>query len=247
MKAMILAAGRGLRMRPLTDETPKPLLVVHGQPLIVHQIKALAKIGVRDIVINISYLAEKIQSALGNGKQFKVNIRYSFEEEALNTGGGIFRALPILGDEPFIVLSSDIFTDYPLMQLLKFCSPRLAGANAMNRGVNHLDKTLAHLVVVPNPSYHPMGDFAIQTNKDGQEQNLLLREGNEKFTFGSIGVLHPQIFQGYPIPENGLFPIGPILFQAIDQGLVTGECYQGLWFNVGTPEQLTELNNFSIE
>lgn len=236
MKAMILAAGRGLRMRPLTDETPKPLLEVNGQSLIVYQIKALAKIGVRDIVINISYLAEKIQSALGNGSQFNVNIIYSFEKEALDTGGGIFRALPFLGEEPFIILSSDIFTSYPLVQLL----------NRINHGNKHLNKTLAHLVMVPNPIYYPVGDFAMQINKDSEEYGLLLREGKEKLTFGSIGVLQPRLFQDYPIPGNSIFPIGPVLFEAIDQGLVTGECYKGLWFNVGTPEQLSELNKSVI-
>jgi MurNAc alpha-1-phosphate uridylyltransferase len=147
MKAMILAAGRGLRMRPLTDEIPKPLVPVAGQSLIVHQLLKLAAAGVKEVVINVSYRAKQIMEALGHGQRYGVNINYSFEPTVLQTGGGICQALPLLGDKPFIVLSADVYTDYPVEKLMV---QKLNSAS---------DDTLAHLVLIDNPKNHPTGDF----------------------------------------------------------------------------------------
>ncbi len=214
MKAMILAAGQGMRMRPLTDHTPKPLLKIKNKALIIYHLEALAKHGVKDVVINVSYLAEQICQALGDGSDFGVRIHYSFEPELLETGGGIFQALTLLNDAPFIVISADLWTDYPLQQLpIQMTS-------------------LAHLIMVDNPNYHPKGDFFLRDGK-------LFLEGGPKLTYASMGVLHPNLFKGCK-PEK--FRLGDLLFPAIARGEITGEHYQGRWENLGTPEQLEKLN-----
>lgn len=217
MRAMILAAGRGERLRPLTDQTPKPLLEVAGQPLIVYSLQALAAAGIQDIVINIAYLGHLIQAVLGDGNRYGVRIQYSVETQALETGGGVYQALPLLGAEPFIVLSADIWSDYPLQQL----PSKLTG--------------LAHLVLVDNPDYHRRGDFSLLS--DGQ----LTNEGDAKLTFANMGIYHPDLFKDC---KPGFFRLGDLLHSAVTRGQVTGEHYHGGWANVGTAEQLIQLDKF---
>lgn len=215
MKAMILAAGRGERMRPLTDTTPKPLLNVCGRPLIAHHIQALASAGICDLVINHAWLGELIEAALGDGAEYGVRIQYSPEyPEALETGGGIFQALPLLGDEPFIVVNGDVMCDMDYRTL-----------PAEPHG-------LAHLVLVPNPEHHPKGDFTL-------ENHLIRSDGHPKFTFSGIGVYRPQLFEGC---SAGKFQLAPLLRDAMTKDQVTGEIFSGFWMDVGTPQRLGELN-----
>jgi MurNAc alpha-1-phosphate uridylyltransferase len=214
MKAMILAAGRGERMRPLTDETPKPLLKVGGRPLIEQTIKSLAQAGFHEIIINIAYLGERIEQYLGDGSNWGVSLVYSREDEALETGGGIFRALPWLGTEPFLVVNGDIATDYPFARLKQ--SP--AG--------------LAHLVLTSNPPHHPQGDF-------GLNDHLLSDSAVERHTFTGIGIYRPELFSGC-LP--GRFPLAPLLRRAMATGLVSGELYKGFWMDIGTIERLRVLD-----
>ena len=215
MKAMILAAGRGERMRPLTDTTPKPLLTVCGKPLIVHHIEALAAAGFHELVINHAWLGDQIEAALGDGANFGVRIQYSPEvPEALETGGGIFQALPLLGDGPFIVVNGDVMCDLDYQSL----PPEPQG--------------LAHLVLVPNPEHHPQGDFAL-------ENQLVRAAGPVKFTFSGIGVYRPQLFTHC---KPGKFQLAPILRRAMEEDQISGEIHKGLWMDVGTPERLLELN-----
>ena len=215
MRAMILAAGRGERMRPLTDRTPKPLLEVGGQPLIVHHIRALATAGFRELVINLGHLGGQIEAALGNGRSFGVDIAYSPEPPgALETGGGIFNALSLLGPEPFVVINGDIWTDYRYDLL-----PRRPDG-------------LAHLVMIDNPEQHPDGDFVLT---EGRVQ----AEGSDRLTFSGVSVLDPVLFQHC---EPGRFPLAPLLRQAICNGQVSGEYYPGRWYDIGTPERLARLD-----
>jgi MurNAc alpha-1-phosphate uridylyltransferase len=214
MRAMILAAGRGERMGELTSHTPKPLLKVAGQYLIAHAIQQLVQANIRDIVINVSYLGAQIQAALGDGSAYGVHIQYSIEEERLETGGGIVKALPLLGDEPFIVLSADVISHYPLINL-----------PAQPTG-------LAHLVMVPNPPYHAKGDFALH---DG----VLQLDGVNKLTFGNISVLRKELFAGCA-PEK--FPLSKVLKPAIANQQITGELYDGFWQNIGTPGDLQNIS-----
>jgi N-acetyl-alpha-D-muramate 1-phosphate uridylyltransferase len=215
MKAMILAAGKGERMRPLTALTPKPLLAVRGQPLIVWHVRALARAGIKQIVINLSGLGGQIRDVLGAGGQFGVELSYSDEgAEPLETGGGIFRALPLLGADPFLVVNGDTFTDFDFATL------------ALTRDA------LAHLVLVPNPPQHPQGDFAMQ---DGQ----LNESGAPRYTYAGLAAFSPRFFAGC---APGKFPLLPLLRQAIGLGRLRGELYQGLWSDVGTPERLAVLN-----
>ena len=214
MKAMILAAGRGERMRPLTDHTPKPLLEVGGQYLIEYHIRSLVAAGVTDLVINYAHLGEQIEAALGDGSVYGATIQYSPEAEALETGGGIFNALPLLGDSPFIVVNGDIWTDYSVVRLLQ--RPHLA-----------------HLVLVNNPDHHPQGDFAL-------DDGLVRDEGDKKLTFSGISVLAPSLFAQC---DGGAFPLAPLLRQAMAQGQVTGEYYGGAWLDIGTPERLQSLDH----
>ena len=208
--AMILAAGRGERMRPLTDHIPKALIPIAGKPLIVYHLEKLSRLNIKNIMINISYLAENIREALGDGSQFDVNITYSYESEALETGGGIYQALPLLGPEPFLVISSDIYTDFDFKNLL-------------DKDI----KSLAHLILVPNPKYHPRGDFSL--DKNGIIYNT------PEYTYASMGIFHPDLFLGC---QPGRFSVVPLLQKAMNNQKVTGELYQGLWHNVGTMEEL---------
>lgn len=213
MRAMILAAGRGERMGALTATSPKPLLRVAGNYLIEYAILSLKRAGIHDIVINVSYQAALIKKALGNGKRYGVNIFYSEEKERLETGGGILQALPLLGPDPFVVVSCDIVCDYPSASLPQY------------------PVGLAHLVLVENPEFHPRGDFGL---RDGKVDML----AKPSMTFANIGVYRPELFADC---EPGHFPLNRLLFAAIEKGQVTGECYQGEWFNVGTPEQLCDV------
>ena len=210
---MILAAGRGERLRPHTDHTPKPLLPIAGKPLIEHHIEALVAAGITELVINHAWLGDQIEAALGDGARLGASIRYSAEGgSALETGGGIFRALPLLGDEPFLVVNGDVMTDFDFRQLPQ----RLSG--------------LAHLVLVPNPPHHPAGDFALY---GGQVASA----GEATWTFSGIGVYHPRLFAGC---HDGAFPLAPLLRRAMADGQVSGELYQGLWIDVGTEQRLQE-------
>jgi len=211
---MILAAGMGKRMQPLTLETPKPLLTVKGKPLIVYHLEAFFRAGITDIVINLGHLGEKIVSALGSGEKFGVSIQYSFEDPVLETGGGIVKALPLLGSDPFIVVSGDVLTDYPFEKLPK----KISG--------------LAHLVLVDNPPYHLTGDFALE---DGR----VIKSVGPLLNFGGFGVYTPQLFTHCP---PGAFPVAILFEKAIQASLITGEYYSGWWHNIGTPEQLALLN-----
>jgi MurNAc alpha-1-phosphate uridylyltransferase len=213
MYGMILAAGRGKRMGSLTSEIPKPLLQVGGRYLIEYSIDALIKAGVQTIVINVHYRGQQIKAALGNGARYGVTIAYSEETEPLETGGGIFQALPLLGKEPFIVLSSDIISDYALQNLPK--EPA----------------RLAHIVLVDNPLFHSQGDFRL----DGQQ---LYGEGSPKLTFGNIGIYRPELFADY---KAGHFRLGTVLRLAIACQQITGEHFTGQWYNIGTAEQLAEV------
>jgi MurNAc alpha-1-phosphate uridylyltransferase len=215
MKAMILAAGLGTRMRPLTDKTPKPLLKVGGIPLILWHIERLAHDDFRDIVINIAHLGDQIPEVLGDGSEWGVNIRYSDEQDegALESAGGIVKALPLLGEETFLVLNGDIFTDYDFQYHRKLA-----------------DGVLAHLVLVPNPEHNPEGDFAL----DGQRV-----VDAKQYTFSGIGYYSPKLFEGVPYGKSAL---APLLRAAMKEGKVTGELYEGEWLDIGTPERLELLN-----
>lgn len=214
MKAMILAAGRGERMRPLTDTIPKPLAPFGKRRLIEPLLENLNQAGIKQIVINVSYLAQQIIDYLGDGSRYGLEICYSLETEVggLETGGGVLQALPLLGEEPFLIVSSDIVTNFPFATLGK---KRISGG--------------AHLVLVDNPSFHPQGDFHLQ------EDGLVHLQGNNMLTFASIGILHPQLFAGCT-PSK--FPLLTVFKQAIQSKQMTGEHYRGPWHNIGTIDQL---------
>lgn len=216
MRAMLLAAGRGERMRPITDSVPKPLVKVGGRPLIAWHLAAIARAGIRDVVINLSWLGEQLHAALGDGREFGVRISWSEEGPVpLETGGGIFRALPELGSAPFLVVNADIWTDIDYGRL------RLApGAHA-------------HLVMVPNPPHHPRGDFGLEGGR------VVARE-RERLTYSGVGVYRPEFFAGC---TAGRFPLLPLLNRAIASRQVTGEEHAGQWCDVGTPERLARLES----
>ena len=216
MRAMILAAGRGERMRPLTDTRPKPLLEVGGKPLIHYHLEALGQAGIRDIVINLAWQGELIRRALGDGKRFGLQVRYSDEPEgALETGGGILAALPLLGPGPFLVISGDIWSDFALAS----CIDRLAADD------------VAHFVVAPNPGFHAQGDFGLEGGR--------LVDRAPRFTYANIGVLRAEFFAGR---QPGRFALAPLMFEWIRQGRVSGELFQGRWHNLGTAMQLAQLD-----
>ncbi len=211
MRAMILAAGRGERLRPLTDELPKPLIQVGGKPLIEHHLERLARAGFRDVVINQGHLGGLLRERSGDGGRWGIRIHWSDEQpEALETGGGIFQALPLLGAGPFLVINSDIWTDYPITRL---------------RAVKC---DWAHLVMVPNPDHNPAGDFCLQGAR-------LRNTGETLHTFSGIGVYHPRLFDGC---KAGKFSVTPLLRQAMQDHLVTGELYRGVWHDTGTAKRL---------
>lgn len=217
MKAMILAAGKGERLRPLTLHTPKPLIRAGGVPLIEYHLRALAAAGFTDIVINHAWLGQQIEDHLGDGSRFGVSIQYSPEGEPLETGGGIFKALPLLGDGPFAVVNGDIWTDYDFGALRQ----PLTG--------------LAHLVLVANPAHHTSGDFSL--NGEHVQDGL---PGADTLTYSGIAVLDPELFKGCAV---GAFKLAPLLRKAIAAGQVTGERLQGHWVDVGTHERLAEVES----
>jgi MurNAc alpha-1-phosphate uridylyltransferase len=212
--AMILAAGRGERLRPLTDTLPKPLAPVRGKPLIVYHLEKLARLGLQHVVINLAWLAERLRSTLGNGERWGLTIHYSEEgPQALEAGGGIFRALPLLSAEPFLVVNGDVFTDFDFGSL------------------SIEPEALAHLVMVPNPAHRPHGDFALTGGR-------LSQQGAPLWTYAGIGLFRPELFDGC---REGRFPLLPLLQRAIALGRLYGELYEGPWADVASPRQLTAL------
>jgi len=216
MKAMILAAGRGERMRPLTDSLPKPLLEVHGKPLIVWHIENLSRAGFKEIVINIAHLGYKLPEVLGDGSQWEVNILYSDEQEsgALESAGGIVKALALLGDEHFLVVNGDIFCDY------KF------DANF------NLKDNLAHLILVPNPAHNKNGDF-------GLNNACVINQDDIQYTFSGIGYYNPKLFKNLDVTKSAL---APLLRAEIKNKNISGELFSGIWHDIGTPQRLKEIN-----
>jgi len=214
MKAMILAAGRGERLRPLTDTTPKPLIKVAGKSLIEYHLNNLARAGIKEIVINTAWLADKIHEELGDGSNYNVSIRYSDEDEALETAGGIIKALPLLGKEPFLVINGDIWCDYDFSRL-----PELK-----------TDKQ-AHLLLVDNPKHNAKGDFALQNG-------LIRNEAETMHTFSGIGIYRSEFFAEQ---SSGAAPLAPIIRNKCEDGLVSGEIHDGHWTDVGTIERCKEL------
>ena len=212
---MILAAGRGERMRPLTDVKPKPLLPVNGIPLIDYHLAALVRGGIRDIVINLAWRGSQIRDWVGDGSKYGINITYSDEgSDALETGGGIFKALPLLGEAPFWLVNGDIFCSYDYAV----------------RGL--ADGLLGHLVMVPNPGHNANGDFSLSAGQ-------VTRCAEQTLTYSGIAILHPGLFSG---AVGGKFPLAPLFNQAIEQDVLSGELFTGRWIDVGTPERLAELD-----
>lgn len=216
MKAMIIAAGLGLRMRPLTLTTPKPLVKVHGQALIDYHLDALKKAGVSDVAINVHHLADQIIDHVEQHWGYEFNLHFFFEPEILGTGGGIYQALSVFDNEPFIVISADIFTDYAYEQLPQ----KING--------------LAHLVMIDNPDFHPKGDFCLNT------QGLLSLETGKRLTYANIGVFHPDLFKSVVTQK---FELRDVLIPAIRDEKISAEYYQGSWANIGTIEQLEIINS----
>jgi len=214
---MILAAGRGERMRPLTDTLPKPLLHVKGKALIEWHIERLTQNGFKEIIINIAHLGYKIPEYLGNGSKWGVKISYSDEQKngALESAGGIKNALPLLGDAPFLVVNGDIFCDY-----------------TFNPDFTLHENTLAHLVLVPNPSHNPQSDFGL---KNGYVTN----KADAMYTFSGIGYYHPKFFEDVKLQKS---PLAPILRKFIDKKLVSGEIFNKMWHDIGTPQRLNTIN-----
>jgi len=220
MKAMILAAGRGERMRPLTDTTPKALLNVGGRTLVEYHLQALRDAGIRDIVINVAWLRDQIMDFLGDGSRFGVSIQYSDEgDSALETGGGIARALPLLGADPFWVVNGDVHIRY------SFPAPRLD------------DHTLAHLVLVPNPEHNLKGDFSLCSG-------LVGNTGQRLYTYSGVAVMRPELFAGNP---GGAFPLAPLLRAAADNRALSGELLDDGWTDIGTPERLQAVNELYLQ
>lgn len=215
MKAMILAAGKGERLRPLTLHTPKPLVRAAGVPLIEYHVRALAAAGFSELVINHAWLGQQIEEYLDDGARYGVSIAYSAEDEPLETGGGIFQALPLLGDQPFVLINGDIFTDYPFAALRQ----PLSG--------------LAHLVLVANPAHHASGDFCLQ---GGEVRDAAA--GQDSLTYSGMAVLSPALFTGC---QSGAFKLAPLLRTAMAAGQVSGEQFSGCWVDVGTHERLAEV------
>jgi N-acetyl-alpha-D-muramate 1-phosphate uridylyltransferase len=214
---MILAAGRGERMRPLTLVKPKPLLEAGGAPLIVHHLRALQAAGFEDVVVNLSWLGEQIRAALGDGSRHGVRLHYSDEgPEPLETGGGIFRALPLLGAGPFLVLNGDVWTDLDWSRMRDRLAPR----------------DLAHLVLVPNPVHNEKGDFVLEGGR-------IVESAGERRTFSGVGVYRAELFEGC---TDGVFKLAPLLRAAARSGRVSGELHSGAWLDIGTPERLAHLD-----
>lgn len=218
MKAIILSAGLGERLKPLTNTLPKPLLPVGNKTLIEYHIDNLVAAGIPDIVINVSYLGQQIIEKLQDGVRYGANIQYSLEKEPLETGGGILQALPLLGSEPFLAVSADIFTRYDFKKLI------------------NIPISEAHLVLTDNPPYHLTGDFAF-------ENQIIRNTGQPKFNFAGIGVLSPRLFEDC---MPGKFPLAPLLRKAVDKQAVSAEYFGGYWYNVGTLAIYNDLKNHHL-
>lgn len=219
MRAMILAAGLGTRMRPLTLNNPKPMLPIAGKPLIQYHIERLVNAGITEIVINHAWMGEKLEAYIGDGSRFGATISWSAEDEPLETGGGIFKALPQLSEDglPFVLINGDVFTNYSFAQLLKY---------------SVTGDSLAHLILVSNPKHNPEGDFQLQGEK-------VFESGDECLTFSGISVLSPALFDDC---ISGKFPLAPLLCSAMRLGQVSGEFFPGYWRDIGTPERLLEVS-----
>lgn len=238
MHAMILAAGRGERMRPLTDKTPKPMLLVGGKPLIQWHLESLALAGFQQVVINLAHLGDQIRQHVGDGQRWGLSVRYSQEPEgALETAGGIATARPwedIDGnpsDLPFLVINADIFTDWPVL-----LAPKIARELARVRA----EGPLCHLVLVDNPDHHPEGDFSLSDSPESGPRKVLARSKARSLTFSGIGVYDRHMFDD--IPAGTRAPLAPLLRDVIDQGKCLGSHHQGIWSDVGTPDRLATLN-----
>lgn len=220
MKAMILAAGRGKRLRPLTDTCPKPLLPLNGKPIIEYHLEKLAQAGIKDVIINHAWLGEQFAERLGHGERFGLQIHYSPEPAGgLETAGGVIQALPLLGEQPFILINGDVFTDYDFSQFPTDLAPDM----------------LAHLILVPTPSFKSEGDFGWLAPSNVGQPGLVLAEGD--WTFSGMSVVNPQLVAGY---EVGHLALAPILRQAMQAQQVSGEIYNGLWSDIGTQARLIE-------
>lgn len=228
MKAMILAAGLGQRMRPLTNHTPKPLLTAGGKPLLVYHLEKLAGAGIRQVIINLAHLGEKIQAYVGNGSAFGLDVIYSPEPEPLETGGALLKALPLLGEEAFLLLNGDVWCDLDLPQ---FVLPPLAPSH------------LGRLLLVANPEFHPRGDFSLN------ESGLIAPDTNasalQRFTFAGISLLKPELITQYP-QKRVKFPLVETLRYAVDRQQLTAMIHTGHWSDVGTPERLAELDQYLL-
>lgn len=222
MRAMILAAGRGERMRPLTDTLPKPLLQVGGKPLIVWHLERLARAGFKEVVINHAWLGHLIESTIGSGHQYGLSIRYSAEAVALETAGGIATALPLLGEDPFLVINGDVWCDWDVSNAIQI-SERLIE-----------DRLLGWLLLVPNPSHHPNGDFGLDQHSHASESAL------PRFTFSGIGVYHPQMFDN--VQPGQPAKLAPVLRNEMSARRIMGHLHQGTWMDIGTPQRLHELD-----
>lgn len=251
MKAMILAAGRGERMRPLTDHTPKPLLLVGGRPLIEYHLHRLALAGVSEVVINTAHLGDQIQERLGDvfnvsdtelikrdNKEYSLSITYSKELAALETAGAILHALPLLGDEPFLLINGDVWTDYPYQSLLSRFSSIATSVNS---------QSLSHVVLVKNPEHNVSGDFSISAEKsvDKSLAEAFLNEKHESanaYTFSGISVINPKLLMAYP-DKREKFPLLEILHFGISRQQITAEVYRGQWRDIGTIERLQSLDD----
>ncbi len=221
MKAMILAAGYGKRMHPLTLTTAKPLLQVGSKRLIEHHIEHLSQAGVTDIVINISHFAEQIKQVLGNGERYHTRLHYSYEKQPLETAGGIKKALPLLGDDAFIVVNGDVFTDFPLQSLVT------------------KKTSWAHLIMVSNPEHHTQGDFVLLDN--GDLVDIDNSSEQHRYTYSGVGLFHPNLFSDI-VPDDCL-GLGVLLRRYMLERKISGEYYAGFWCDVGTPERLHSLNH----
>lgn len=217
---MILAAGRGSRLQPLTDTVPKPLVAVAGVPLIEWHLRNLARAGVREVVVNLGWLGEKLRAALGDGGRFGVVLRFSAEGwPALDTGGALRQARPLLGTQPFLLVNADIWTDAPFAQLVEVAHTLAAD-------------DLAHLVLVDNPPHNPQGDFALEAGR--------ITAHGVRLTVSGLSVQRPQLLDGCPL--QGAFPLPPLWQRALAAGRLAGSRYAGRWFDVGTPERLAEAD-----
>ena len=245
MHAMVLAAGRGERMRPLTDTTPKPMLRVKGLPLIEWHLRALAKAGIVEVVINLAHLGEQIREHVGAGNQYGLHIRYSQEPAgALETAGGIATAKPWIDHQgrhnpgPFLVINADIFTDWPVQQALSI-GQAWQEQNATQQQGSHSGGR-CHLILVDNPSHHPRGDFGLGEPTNAGPARVTERPAHGSLTFSGIGVYDPGVFAGIAKGERAA--LAPLLHRAVAEGRCTGSHYQGMWCDVGTPERLAQLN-----